>query len=91
MLLRRMVLDAVDSPHTRRNDGKALGDLFAFFACEPLSGALLPEWRLSMESLSLSIIRWWRGQRAGMIGQEEAASLTDVPSIRQKGTGWRTG
>src|ERR1700754_4624869 len=26
--------------------------------------------------------------RAGMIGQEEATSLTDVPNIRQKGTRW---
>jgi hypothetical protein len=25
-------------------------------------------------------------RRAGMLGQEEAASLTDVPNIRQKGT-----
>jgi hypothetical protein len=25
-------------------------------------------------------------RRAGMIGQEEAASLTDIPNINQKGT-----
>jgi hypothetical protein len=27
-----------------------------------------------------------RGRRAGLLGQEEAASMTDVPNIRQKGT-----
>ena len=30
--LRRMVLDAVSSPHSRRNYAKALDDLFAFAA-----------------------------------------------------------
>jgi hypothetical protein len=48
-----------------------------------------------MESLSaatinvrLSAVRKMVGEarRAGMIGQEEAASLTDIPNIRQKGT-----
>jgi hypothetical protein len=31
-LLRKLVLDAVPSPHTRRNYAKALDDLFAFCA-----------------------------------------------------------
>jgi site-specific recombinase XerD len=48
-----------------------------------------------MESLSpstinvrLSAVRKMVGEarRAGMIGQEEAASLTDIPNISQKGT-----
>jgi hypothetical protein len=48
-----------------------------------------------MESLSpstinvrLSAVRKMVGEarRAGMIGQEEAGSLTDIPNIRQKGT-----
>jgi site-specific recombinase XerD len=53
------------------------------------------EWRAGMESLSpstinvrLSAVRKMVGEarRAGMIGSEEAASLTDIPNISQKGT-----
>jgi integrase len=53
------------------------------------------EWRAGMESLSpstinvrLSAVRKMVGEarRAGMIGLEEAASLTDIPNISQKGT-----
>jgi hypothetical protein len=90
-----MVLDAVASPHSKRNYAKALDDLFAFCASRPLSRSLLMEWRAGMESLSpsttnvrLSAVRKLVGEarRAGMIGQEEAASLTDIPNISQKGT-----
>jgi len=94
-LLRKMVLDSVSSPHSRRNYAKALDDLFRFCASRPLSRELLMEWRSTLESLSpstvnvrLSAVRKMVGEarRAGMIGQEEAASLTDIPNIRQKGT-----
>src|SRR4030088_855321 len=53
------------------------------------------EWRAGMEALSPSPInvrlsaggqRGGEARRAGMIGQEEAASLTEIPNIRQKGT-----
>jgi hypothetical protein len=53
------------------------------------------EWRAAMEALSpstinvrLSAVRKMIGEarRNGMIGQEAAASLTDIPNIRQKGT-----
>jgi hypothetical protein len=43
--LRKMVLDAVGSPHSKRNYAKALDDLFAFCASRPLSRSLLMEWR----------------------------------------------
>src|SRR5260370_1014767 len=43
--LRKMVLDSVASPHSKRNYAKALDDLFAFCASQPLSRALLMEWR----------------------------------------------
>jgi Phage integrase, N-terminal SAM-like domain len=98
--LRKMVLDAVQSPHSKRNYAKALDDLFAFCASRPLSREVLMEWRAGMEALSpstinvrLSAVRKMVGEarRAGMIGQEEAASLTDIPNISQKGTGWETG
>jgi integrase len=53
------------------------------------------EWKAGMESLSpstinvrLSAVRKMveEARRAGMIGREEAATLTDIPNIRQKGT-----
>ena len=82
-------------PLTRRNYAKALDEPFAFSASQPLSRSLLMEWRGSMESLSpstinvrLSAVRKMvdEARRAGMVGQEEAASLTDIPNIRQQGT-----
>jgi integrase len=93
--LRKMVLDSVASPHSKRNYARALDDLFAFCASRPLSRELLLEWRAGMDSLStstinvrLSAMRKMVGEarRAGIIGLEEAASLTDIPNIRQKGT-----
>jgi integrase len=90
-----MVLDSVSSPHSRRNYAKALDDLFRFCASRPLSRELLMEWRASLEPLSpstinvrLAAVRKMVGEarRAGMISKEEAASLTDIPNIRQKGT-----
>jgi integrase len=94
-LLRKMVLDSVSSPHSRRNYAKALDHLFAFCASRPLSRELLMEWRAGMEALSpstvnvrLSAVRKMVGEarRNNMIGSEEAASLTDIPNIRQQGT-----
>jgi site-specific recombinase XerD len=94
-LLRKRVLDSVVSPHSKRNYARALDDLFAFCASRPLSRELLLEWRAGMESLSpstinvrLSAVRKLVGEarRAGMIGQEEASSLTDIPNVSQKGT-----
>jgi integrase len=93
--LRKMVLDAVPSPHTQRNYARALDDLFAFCASRPLSRSLLMEWRAGMESLSpstinvrLSAVRKMIGEarKNGMLGAEEASSLTEVPNMSQKGT-----
>lgn len=53
-LLRQMVLDSVPSIHSKRNYAKALDDLFAFCASEPLSRALLMEYRTTPGS-SVSI------------------------------------
>src|SRR5258708_30851228 len=86
--LRKMVLDAVPSPHSKCNYAKALDDLFAFCASRPLSRSLLMEWRAGMESLSpstinvrLSGVRKMIGEarKNGMLGAEEASSLTEVP------------
>src|SRR5277367_277441 len=90
-----MVLDAVVSPHTRRNYGKALDDLFTLSAGRPLSRALLMEYRATMDALSpstinvrLSAVRKMvsEARKNGMLGAEEAANLTEVPNIPQKGT-----
>src|SRR5713226_4206884 len=54
--LRKMVLDSVASPHSKRNYSKAIDDLFQFCASRPLSRSLLMEWRANMESLSPSTI-----------------------------------
>src|SRR5271168_555700 len=94
-LLRKRVLDTVASPHSKRNYAKALDDLFAFCASRPLSRSLLMEWRAGMESLSpstinvrLSAVRKMIGEarKNGMLGAEEASSLTEVPNMSQKGT-----
>jgi integrase len=93
--LRKMVLDSVQSIHSKRNYAKALDDLFAFCASRPLSRALLMEYRTTMEHLSpstinvrMSAIRKLVGEarRNRIIGREEADNLTDVPNVRQKGT-----
>ncbi len=93
--LRKLVLDAVPSPHSKRNYARALDDLFAFCASRPLSRSLLMEWRAGMESLSpstinvrLSAVRKMIGEarKNGMLGAEEAATLTEVPNLSQKGT-----
>ena len=93
--LRRMVLDTVASPNSRRNYGKALDDLFALADGRPLTPALFMEYRASMEALSpsttnvrLSAVRKLvaGARRNGMIGVEDAARLAEVPNIRQQGT-----
>jgi site-specific recombinase XerC len=93
--LRWMVLDSVPSPNSRRNYAKALDDLFALSAGRPLSRALLMEYRATMDALSpstinvrLSAVRKMvsEARKNGMLGAEEAANLTEVPNIPQKGT-----
>jgi len=94
-ILRQMVLDSVQSIHSKRNYAKALDDLFAFCASRPLSRALLMEYRTTIDHLSpstinvrLSAIRKLVGEarRNGMIGLEEADNLSEIPNVRQKGT-----
>jgi integrase len=90
-----MVLDSVPSPNSRRNYAKALDDLFVFSAGRPLTRALFMEYRASMEALApstinvrLSAVRKLvaEARQNGLIGVEDAASLSEVPNIRQKGT-----
>jgi len=90
-----MVLDTLPSLNSRRNYAKALDDLFAFSAVRPLTRELLMEYRASLESLSastinvrLSAIRKMvsEARKNGMLSAEDAANLTEIPNIRQKGT-----
>ena len=90
-----MVLDSVGSPHPRRNYAKALDLLFAFAAGRPLTRALRMEYRTSMEDLAPSTVNVrlaavrkmvTEAKRNGMLSSEEAANLTDVPNVRQRGT-----
>jgi integrase len=92
--LKQMVLDTVLSPHSKRNYANALDHLFLFAASRPLSRAVLMEWRAGMEkdspstvNVRLSAMRKLvnEARRNGMLAAEEAANLTDVPNIPQKG------
>ena len=94
-ILRRLVLDTLASPHSRRNYARALDDLFAFSAGRQLTRALLMEYRASIEALApstinvrLSAIRRMvsEAQKNGLLGIEEAGQLTSIPNIRQAGT-----
>ena len=93
--LRQMVLDSVVSKHSKRNYAKALDDLFLFAASRPLTRALLMEWRAAMNKLSPSTVNVrlsamrklvTEARRNGMLGAEEAANLTEIPNIPEKGT-----
>ncbi|MGI4756930.1 MAG: tyrosine-type recombinase/integrase [Janthinobacterium lividum] len=93
--LRQMVLDSVTSVHSRRNYAKALDLLFDLSAGRPLTRSLLMEYRTSMEGLApstvnvrLSAIRKLvtEARKNGMLSTEDAANLTDIPNVRQKGT-----
>ena len=97
--LRRMVLASVASEHTRRNYAKALDDLFAFSEQrrEPLSRSLFMEYRAAMQArnlnastinVRLSAVRKLIGEakRNGLLDAAQAATLADVPDLRQQGT-----
>ncbi len=87
--------DSLPSPKSRRNYAKTLDDLFALSAGRPLTRELFMEYRASMETLAPSAVNVrllavrklvTEARRNGMIGVEEAASRSEVPNIRQKGT-----
>jgi integrase len=93
--LRRMALESVVSPHTRRLYAKALDDLFALSAGRPLTRSLLMEYRATMAGLSSSTVNVrvsairkmvWEARKNGLLGAEAAANLTGVPNLSQKGT-----
>ena len=92
--LRRMVVDSVAARTSKLSYGHALDQLFALAAGRPLTRAVVMEFRAAMENLApstanvrLSAVRKLVGEarRNGYLGAEEAASLTDVPNLRQSG------
>ena len=93
--LRQMVVDAVAAPTSKAAYGRALDQLFRFAGDRALSRALLNEWRSSMAGLAASTINVRlsavrrlvaEARHAGMLDAEEAARLSDVPNIRERGT-----
>jgi integrase len=94
-----MVLASVQSEHSQRNYAKALDEVWSF--CEErregLSRSLLMGYRASLldRNLSpstinvrLSAVRKLAGEakRNGILNAEQAATLADVPNVRQQGT-----
>jgi site-specific recombinase XerD len=97
--LREMVLASVASPHSKRNYARAFNDLGKFLALrgEPLSRASLLDYRSQLVerglspstiNVQLSAIRQLvtEARRNGILDSETAASIADVPNIRQQGT-----
>ncbi len=93
--LRRMVLNSVVSEYSKRNYAKALDDFFLFAASRSLTRALLMDWRAAMNKLSPSMVNVrlsamrklvTEARRNCVLGAEEAANLTEIPNIAEKGT-----
>src|SRR5258707_4221494 len=80
--LRKLVLDAVPSPHSKRNYGKALDDLFQFCASRPLSRSLLMEWRAGLGALSPSTLKTPLSPARHIIGRAPGNTLVRGPEGR---------
>jgi site-specific recombinase XerD len=98
-LLRSQVLNSVPSENSRCNYGKALDEFFVFWDArsEPVSRGLVMEyraWLLARElapptiNVRLSAVRKLVGEarRNGWIDAELAASVAEIPNVRQQGT-----
>ncbi|HTF69735.1 MAG TPA: hypothetical protein VK638_44370, partial [Edaphobacter sp.] len=82
--LRKMVLDTVPSPHSKRNYAKALDDLFQFCASRPLSRSLLMEWRAGMEALSPSTINVRHSAVRKLVGEARRNNLIGIILCKSK-------
>jgi len=85
----RMVLDSVRSTHSKRNYAKRSMTCFPSVPADLSPALCIMEYRITMDHLSpstinvrLSAIRKLVGEarRNGLIGLEEAANLSDVPT-----------
>ena len=94
-----MVLASVASPHSKRNYARAFDELGRFLQSieQPLSRASLLDYRSQLVkrglspstiNVQLSAIRQLvtEARRNGILDSETAASIADVPNIRQQGT-----
>jgi site-specific recombinase XerD len=97
--LKEMVLSSVASPHSKRNYAHAFNQLGRFLALkgESLTRASLLDYRSQLVerglspstiNVQLSAIRQLvaEARRNGILDSETAASIADVPNIRQQGT-----
>jgi integrase len=97
--LRQVVLDGVVSENSKRNYALAMDELSLFCRArlQPVSRAVLLAFRADMVerglsastiNVKLSALRKLihEAKRAGVVGTEEAAQMTDIPNIRQHGT-----
>ena len=97
--LRRVVLDGVTAENSKRNYALALDELSSFCVerQEPVSRTLILAFRAAMLdrdlsastiNVKLSAVRKLitEAKRAGVVGAEEAAQMTDIPNVRQQGT-----
>jgi hypothetical protein len=94
VLLKQMVLDSVTSLNTRRSYALTLDELFAFSAGRSLTRALLHEWKsldgwagaIDCQCKAFSRSETCReARRNGLISAEDAANLSDIPNVRQRG------
>jgi integrase len=97
--LRRLVIDSVASPHSRRAYGKALDDFLAWYAAEPrgaFSKALLQAYRSRLEAqglapstinVRLAALRKLAAEAAdnGLLDPVLAAGISKVRGARQLG------
>jgi integrase len=94
--VRRLVLDAVHSPLTRRQYGRALDDFFAWKAQQPFTRALVHAWRASLEAQGfapatvnqrLAAVRTLAREAThnGYLDPSAAAAITQVRGVRQHG------
>jgi integrase len=97
--LRRTVLNGVTAENSKRSYALALDELLAFCMAlqQPLSRTLILGFRAALleRNLSASTINVklsavrklvTEAKRAGVLNAEEAAQMTDVPNVRQKGS-----
>ena len=97
--LRMTVLHGVSAANSKRNYALAMDELSAFCRArqQSVSRAVLLAFRADMlerdlsastVNVKLSAIRKLvtEAKRAGVLGAEEAAQMTDVPNVRQQGT-----
>jgi Phage integrase, N-terminal SAM-like domain len=103
--LKRLVLDSVSSPITRRVYNLGLDEFFEWYGREPRPGftkATVAAWRVALEARGLgavsinvriTAVRKLAVEAAdnGLLAPELAAGITRVKGVASKGSAWATG